>query len=119
MELDDKNNQQKPESLEKDNLDIDIQTLEDFDLNDKTDNLDSLEEITLNVESDESFKLNKREDLYYKLYKSAKDKAKKIRKQAIKAYLEAKSIKDKYLVDDLETSSSEDESIDLEEDISD
>ena len=54
--------------------------------------------------------------MYFKLYKSAKEKARKIRKQAIVSYLEAKSIKDKYLLDHLDSSSSEeeDESINLE-----
>ena len=81
--------------------------------------MDSLEEVTLNIDDTESIKLNKREDLYYKLYKSAKEKTKNIRKHAIKAYLEAKSIKEKNLIDDLETSSSEEESIDFDEELSD
>lgn len=94
---------------------VDLESLENIEVDDKN-NLDSLEEVTLNIENDDSIKLNKREDLYYKLYKSAKEKAKIVRRQAINAYLEAKSIKDKYLLNDLETSSSEEEISDFEED---
>ena len=50
-------------------------------------------------------------DLYYKLYKTAKEKAKIIRNQSINAYLEAKSINDNNLLEELDYSSSEDESL--------
>ena len=53
---------------------------------------------------------------YYEIYKIAKDKAKQHKKAAISHYLEAKKIKNTYLLDDLDNSdeSSEEEDSDSE-----
>jgi hypothetical protein len=60
--------------------------------------------------STEIVQLKKRDDVYYEMYQNAKKKAKIARDIAIHAYLEAKQIKNTYLLkDDLEEDDSEDE----------
>jgi hypothetical protein len=64
------------------------------------------------IESNETVQLKKRNDVYYKMYKDAKQKAREAKMIALSNYLEAKRIKNTYLLED----SSEDESDnDLEE----
>ena len=71
---------------EKEKEQLDSNTLEEFDINDK---LNSLETITL----------KKPNEVYYKIYKEARQKAKQIKRDAINAILEAKNIKNTYLID--------------------
>lgn len=64
------------------------------------------------IELNETVQLKKRNDVYYKMYKDAKQKAREAKMIALSNYLEAKRIKNTYLLED----SSEDESDnDLEE----
>ena len=81
-----------------------------FDLEDITDNL--------NVHEERNIKLKKPNEVYYEIYKIAKDKAKQHKKAAITHYLEAKKIKNTYLMDDLDYSddSMEDDDEDDDED---
>ena len=53
--------------------------------------------------------------MYYKMYEEARQKAKVARDLALSAYLEANRIKNKYMLDDVLDSSS-DESLDIDED---
>jgi hypothetical protein len=76
-----------------------------FDLEDITDNL--------NVYDERNIKLKKPNEVYYEIYKIAKGKAKQHKKAAITHYLEAKKIKNTYLMDDLDYS---DESMDEDDD---
>jgi hypothetical protein len=76
-----------------------------FDLEDITDNL--------NVHDDRNIKLKKPNEVYYEIYKIAKGKAKQHKKAAITHYLEAKKIKNTYLIDDLDYS---DDSMDEDDD---
>lgn len=62
-----------------------IVELNDFDITD----LD-LEKITL----------KRPDEVYYEMYKKARDKAKEAKRQAVEAYIEAKNIKDMYMIDD-------------------
>ena len=64
------------------------------------------------------FRLKKPNEVYYEIYKIAKGKAKQHKKAAITHYLEAKKIKNTYLMDDLDYSddSLEDDDEDDEED---
>ena len=62
----------------------------------------------------ESITLKKPNDVYYEIYKAAREKAKHMRKVAIEAYLEAKEIKTKYMLSDIDDSEDESEN---EEDI--
>ena len=78
-----------------------------------------LEDITtqLSINNSESkIILKKPNEVYYEIYKIAKDKAKQHKKAAISHYLEAKKIKNTYLLDDLDNSdeSSEEEDSDSE-----
>ena len=53
--------------------------------------------------------LKSHEEIYLEIYKTAKKKAKEIRKNAIAAFLEAKKIKTKYNLDNLDIESSDDD----------
>ena len=70
---------------------------------------DELEEVSLDVNNDDTIKLKNPKDVYLDIYKIAKEKAKVAKKQAIKAYLEAKKIKDLYLLDSVDTSDDDSE----------
>ena len=73
-----------------------------------------IEEVELNVkDNDEILTLKKPNEVYYEIYRAAREKAKHMRKVALEAYLEAKQIKTKYMLDDLDES---DEDLDFEED---
>lgn len=64
---------------------------------------------------DDIVHLKKRNDVYYEMYSSAKRKAKLARKYALSAYLEAKRIKNTYLLDEVfEEDEDEDEDINEE-----
>jgi len=65
-------------------------------------------EISFSEISDE-IKLRKPNEVYYEIYKVAREKAKLAKKAAIEAYLEAKNIKAKYMLDDLDESFDEDD----------
>ena len=54
-------------------------------------------------------KLKTANDIYYELYKKSLRKAKDIRKNALKAYLEAKNIQSKYALDNIELTASDSE----------
>ena len=55
------------------------------------------------TDASESFTIKKPDDVYIELYKDAKEKAKKARLDAIKAYMELKHIKQNYQIDDLDS----------------
>jgi len=71
----------------------------------------SLEEVSLDYKNiSESISLKNPNEVYYEIYKAARVKAKQLRKVAMEAYLEAKEIKNKYMlteIDDDDSSSSE------------
>ena len=94
-----------------DEIKFDIQELSAKELEDKTE----LREIDLDVISlendlgniDKPITLKKPNEVFYELYKQAKEKAKIAKKNAIIAYLEAKNIKNTYLIDNLDESESD------------
>ena len=55
----------------------------------------------------DTFNIRERNDIYYKLYKDAKKKAKQARDLALSSYLEAKRIKNTYLLDNVDDSESD------------
>ena len=59
------------------------------------------------INSNDIIKLKPANEVYIQLYKQAKNKAKEIKKTAIEAYLEAKEIKDKYNLYDIDDSEDE------------
>ena len=66
---------------------------------------DTLEIIDLNIDNpSDLIKLRKPNEVYYEIYKAAREKAKRAKKLATEAYLEAKNIKIKYMLDDLDES---------------
>jgi hypothetical protein len=75
--------------------------LKEFDVNS---NLSSLETITL----------KKPNQVYYEIYKAAREKAKKAKKDAIQAFLEAKNIKKTYMLDEIDDSDESDLEMDEE-----
>ena len=77
-------------------------------------NMLDLDNLEVNEIIEESpFEIKSREEIYLEVYKKAKRKAKEIRKNAIKAFLEAKNIKTKYNLDYLIESDSSDEEEEL------
>ena len=79
-------------------------------------NIDSLEEFTIkmtDIENEEPLQLKKPNEVYYEIYKEARKKAKLAKRAAMIAYLEARNIKNTYMLDNINDSS--DEEIDFEE----
>lgn len=58
-------------------------------------------DITLENDDENPITLKKPNDVYLEIYKNARERAKKMRQAALEAYLEAKNIKNKYLLDDI------------------
>jgi hypothetical protein len=58
-------------------------------------------EVDLEIDSDEIITLTTRNEVYYKIYQEAVNKAKEAKKEAIRSYLEAKQIKNLYMLDDI------------------
>jgi len=78
---------------------------------------DGIEEIDFNLEElkeDESVQIKKRNDVYYDMYREARRKAKVARDLALSSYLEAKRIKNTYMLQDLDDS--EESDLEMEED---
>ena len=77
--------------------------------NNELENKNSLKELDISLESDITLEnddenpitLKKPNDVYLEIYKNARGRAKKMRQAAVEAYLEAKNIKNKYLLDDI------------------
>lgn len=82
------NNKEEKDSLEKSNV---------------------LEEFELNLDNAESIQLKDPTEVYLDIYKKAREKAKKLKLETIKEYLEAKRIKELYMLDNLDSSSDEEE----------
>ena len=67
-----------------------------------------IEEVELNIKDNaEPITLKRPNEVYYEIYKAAREKAKHMRKVALEAYLEAKQIKTKYMLEDLDDSDEE------------
>jgi len=100
-----------PETLDKNKQ----ESLENSEKNEKNEkNKDNrlelkseLEEINIDISEEESIKLKNASDVYLDIYKKAREKAKKARINAIKAYLEVKRIKELYMLDVADSSDEE------------
>jgi hypothetical protein len=64
------------------------------------------------ISKTETISIKQRNDVYYKMYREAREKAKIARDLALSAYLEAKQIKTKYMLQDLDESDEEENSDD-------
>jgi hypothetical protein len=75
-------------------------------------NTDGMEEVEFHLEElpeTDTLQLKERNDVYYELYREAKRKAKIARDFAISAYLEAKEIKNTYMLDEIDDEESDEE----------
>ncbi len=112
----------EPISIEPEPMDVDESNT--IDINDNSEYIDesddkdkqlfseNIQELELNVEDleiQEPFSINERKDVYYKMYKDARKKAKIAKELALASYLEARNIKNTYMLEDIENSDSEDE----------
>lgn len=86
--------------------DIELNCIEELPVLNKSKNK-SLEEVTLDVSDEEPIKLKNKNEVYYEIYHAALKKAKHMRNVAIQAFLEAKEIKTKYMLSDLDDSDEE------------
>lgn len=85
-----------------------LEEITNLEFIDDLDDSNELREIDLDInEDDEPIVLKKPNEVYYEIYKSARDKAKHMRQVAIEAYLEAKQIKSRYMLSDIEDSDDE------------
>ena len=79
--------------------------------------IDGMEEIEFNLEElphTDTIVIKQRNDVYYKMYKEARKKAKLARDLALSSYLEAKKIKNTYMLEDI--SDSDDSDVDFDSD---
>jgi len=79
-------------------------------------NTNELCEVDFNLEEmseTETFTIKERDDVYYEMYREARRKAKVAKDLALSAFLEAKQIKNKYMLDDI--SDSDESDVDFDE----
>ena len=84
--------------------------MEDQGRTEPDENKTNLTEIDFNLEEiphEESLVLKKRNDVYYEMYRDALSKAKMAKEMAITNYLEAKRIKNLYMLEDLSDNESD------------
>jgi hypothetical protein len=91
------NEERKEETreLKEDTTELKEDSLTEFDLSFSLEN---------NLET-ETIKLKKPNEVYYKMYKEARQKAKEAKKNALIAHLEAKNIKQTFMLEDIDDSS--------------
>ena len=84
-------------------------------------NKDELQEVDLTFDEEDAITLKNPNEIYLDIYRQAREKAKKAKQEAIKAYLEAKRIKELYMLEIVdssdEDSDSEEESDDAEDEL--
>ncbi len=71
-----------------------------------------LEEITFNLDElpeNDNITIKNRNDVYYEMYREARRKSKKARDLALSTYLEAKLIKNTYMLDDIDDDEDDDD----------
>ena len=87
--------EEKEEESKKEEIVQEIQEIEDLTISDE------LQEVDLGLDSIDTttpFQIKKRNDLYYEMYREAKRKARLARDLAVSSYLEAKRIKNTFLL---------------------
>tara|TARA_B100000925_G_scaffold206287_1_gene156826 strand:- start:44 stop:1315 length:1272 start_codon:yes stop_codon:yes gene_type:complete len=100
-------------SVEEVNLDDLEKEVEPNDINK---NKDELQEVNLTFDEDDAITLKNPNEIYLDIYKQAREKAKKAKQEAIKAYLEAKRIKELYMLEIVDSSEDESDSEEESED---
>ena len=71
---------------------------------------DELQEVNLTFDENDAITLKNPNEIYLDIYRQAREKAKKAKQEAIKAYLEAKRIKELYMLEIVDSSEDESES---------
>ena len=95
-------------TVEENNDDMNEKTQENVNTLVKNDNNNEISEINLEIPKEEQVvELKKPNEVYLEIYKKAREKAKKARMEAIKAYLTVKEIKKQYLLDEMDFSEDE------------
>jgi hypothetical protein len=103
-----KENEKEKEKEKEIKIDTAIETLSDIEeLVDTSNDLTEVN-LTTTVSDLETMTLKKPNQVYYEIYKTARNKAKEAKKQAIIAFLEAKNIKKTYMLEDLDDSEDSD-----------
>jgi len=80
--------------------------------------MNDLQEVDFDLDEmpkEDSINIKDRKEMYYEMYREARQKAKVARDLALSAYLEAKRIKNTYMLDDIISSSSDEDSDEEEE----
>ena len=73
-------------------------------------NLIECNEVDIDIDKvNDTIELTNHETIYLEIYRKAKKKAKEIKKNAIQAFIDAKNIKNKYNLEDIDDSSSDEE----------
>jgi hypothetical protein len=112
--------EQEPEQEQTNNIEMYIDTSNQEPTDNETTELktiDGMEEIEFNLEElpdTDTIVIKQRNDVYYKMYKEARKKAKLARDLALSSYLEAKKIKNTYMLEDI--SDSDDSDVDFDSD---
>ena len=73
---------------------------------------DELQEVNLTFDEEDAITLKNPNEIYLDIYSQAREKAKKAKQEAIKAYLEAKRIKELYMLEIVDSSEDESDSED-------
>jgi hypothetical protein len=102
---------EEKETNELENVDLNIEELDNTEEVIHNEDLKEFD-LTSSLSSLETFKIKKPNQVYNEIYKAARQKAKKAKKQAILAFLEAKNIKKTYMLEDIEDS--DDSDMDIE-----
>lgn len=76
---------------------------------DTLEKINDIEEINIEIPQGDPLKLVKPQEVYYNMYKEMMTRAKQSRKEALNTFLEAKNIKTKYMLDDIDDSEEEEE----------
>jgi len=97
-------------------VEVDIQVEEEAELGQAAENEEGLTEIdNLEVTADEPLTLKEPNEVYREIYKAAIAKAKRLRQVALDAYLDAKKIKARFMLDDIDDSDDEEDMEDSED----
>jgi len=111
--------EEEEESKKNDNDDI-VEEEEESKKNDDQHEDDDILEINLDVEEindSDTIHLKDKTEVYYQMYKEARQKAKLAKSLALSSYLEARRIKNLYMLDDIDDSDESDLDLDMDVDM--
>ena len=111
-------------SVDLDSIDVNTESVETENSNhNNTETDNSMEEVVFNLEelpTDDKLTLKNPNEVYYQMYRDARQKARVAKELALSSYLEAKNIKNTYMLNDIDSDTSDleidDESINSEND---